>query len=281
MRNITSLKERGYMTEKVGFIKNPLTIIAIFASITETSGSIILPFILPNNQFYFMWFLILFPTFLVVIFFITLNFNHKVLYSPSDYKDEANFVKTIKYNLKTQTNQIINLPIKNISEGETLKFHNTEFEQDKKIEIIGESKLLNETFDITVMKFPNVNKLISSLDKKGYLAEIYKEPSNTSREISLESNKSIWLGHLINYKEAIEVIKISKAIYPHLEYIHLSDDIDFMPPESVYHQIFIGGATQTATQIYNLKKLTDDDFKNLYKVRSNKELHSFIRKFYN
>src|SRR5690606_32026444 len=34
----------------------------------------------------------LFPVFLVGTFFLTLNFNHRVLYAPSDYRDENNFV---------------------------------------------------------------------------------------------------------------------------------------------------------------------------------------------
>ncbi len=84
------------MIEKIGHIKNPLTIIAIFAGLAEISGTIILPFISPENQSIFIWFLILFPSLLVIIFFITLNFNHKALYAPSDYKDEENFLKLFK-----------------------------------------------------------------------------------------------------------------------------------------------------------------------------------------
>jgi hypothetical protein len=34
-----------------------------------------------------------FPTLLILLFFITLNFNYKVLYAPSDFKDEDNFLK--------------------------------------------------------------------------------------------------------------------------------------------------------------------------------------------
>lgn len=80
------------MLEKVGHIKNPLTVIAIFAAIAEISGTGILPFIEPENQKVYVWFLMLFPVFLVGVFFLTLNFNHKVLYAPSDYKDEKYFV---------------------------------------------------------------------------------------------------------------------------------------------------------------------------------------------
>ncbi|WP_444984077.1 hypothetical protein [Halomonas mongoliensis] len=82
------------MVEKIGHIKNPLTVIAIFAAIVEVSGTTVLPFIEPDNQGLYIWFLMLFPVFLVGLFFLTLNFNHKVLYAPSDYKNENNFLKS-------------------------------------------------------------------------------------------------------------------------------------------------------------------------------------------
>lgn len=83
------------MIEKVGPIKNPLTIIAIFAAIAEISGTIVLPFIAPNNQATYVWFLIIFPILLIILFFLTLNFNHKVLYAPSDYQNEDNFLRSL------------------------------------------------------------------------------------------------------------------------------------------------------------------------------------------
>ena len=83
------------MIERIGSIKNPLTIIAIFAGITEFSGTVVLPFIAADNQSFYVWFLIVFPTFLVLLFFLTLNFNHKVLYAPSDYQDEQNFLYSL------------------------------------------------------------------------------------------------------------------------------------------------------------------------------------------
>jgi hypothetical protein len=83
------------MIEKVGTIKNPLTIIAIFAAITEISGTVVLPFINDGNQTLYVWFLIAFPSLLIVIFFITLNFNNRVLYAPSDYQNEDNFLRSL------------------------------------------------------------------------------------------------------------------------------------------------------------------------------------------
>jgi uncharacterized tellurite resistance protein B-like protein len=36
-----------------------------------------------------------FPTIIVALFFITLNFNPKVLYAPSDFRNEENFLNTL------------------------------------------------------------------------------------------------------------------------------------------------------------------------------------------
>ena len=82
-----------HVIEKIRIIKNPLTIIAIFAAIAEISGTIVLPFIAETNQGTYLWFLMIFPVFLFLMFFLTLNFNHKVLYAPSDFKNEENFFR--------------------------------------------------------------------------------------------------------------------------------------------------------------------------------------------
>ncbi len=42
-----------------------------------------------------MWFVMGFPALLLLLFFGTLNFNAKVLYAPSDFQDEENFLNTL------------------------------------------------------------------------------------------------------------------------------------------------------------------------------------------
>ncbi|WP_407559676.1 hypothetical protein [Vibrio parahaemolyticus] len=85
------------MVEKITHVKNPLTVIAMFAGIAEISGTIVLPFIDVANQAIYIWFLMLFPVILISLFFITLNFNHRVLYAPSDYKNESHFLELFGY----------------------------------------------------------------------------------------------------------------------------------------------------------------------------------------
>ncbi|MFV3405764.1 MULTISPECIES: hypothetical protein [Pseudomonas] len=61
---------------------SPLSLIAIFAGIVEASALASLPFLSEASQGIYTWFLVGFPFFLTVLFFLTLNFNAKALFSP-------------------------------------------------------------------------------------------------------------------------------------------------------------------------------------------------------
>jgi len=84
------------MIEKIKFIRNPLTIIAIFAELAEMAGVSALGLLNEELQKIFIWFVMIFPTLLVILFFITLNFNSKALYASSDFRDESNFISLIQ-----------------------------------------------------------------------------------------------------------------------------------------------------------------------------------------
>ena len=131
------------MIEGIGTVKNPLTIIAMFAALVEVSGTIVLPFVDANNQIYFIWFLILFPIILVILFFCTLNFNHKVLYAPSDYENEENFLKLFIPVSPEEKIQRIKSEYSNeiIDAGKSNNDH-----EDKKIDIVNISPDNNKSF---------------------------------------------------------------------------------------------------------------------------------------
>lgn len=69
--------------------KSPLTIIAIFAGIIEASALASLPFLDESSQRVYTWFLVGFPPFLTLLFFLTLNFNTKSLYGPDESANEG------------------------------------------------------------------------------------------------------------------------------------------------------------------------------------------------
>ncbi len=76
-------------------VSNPLTLIAVFASMAEVAATAALPTLDGTVQAQFVWFVMLFPVLLVVLFFLTLNWNHRVLYAPGDYEDETNFLRAL------------------------------------------------------------------------------------------------------------------------------------------------------------------------------------------
>lgn len=81
--------------ERIRKISNPLTIIAIFAALAEIAGTVALATVASHLQSVFLWFVMLFPCLLVILFFATLNFNPKLLYAPSDFRDEKHFLHTL------------------------------------------------------------------------------------------------------------------------------------------------------------------------------------------
>lgn len=83
------------MTKLKKRITNPMTVIAIFATLSETSAAISLPFLDNKEREIYIWFLISFPFYLLLLFFVTLNFNYRSLYAPSDFDKGKHFIKVL------------------------------------------------------------------------------------------------------------------------------------------------------------------------------------------
>lgn len=83
------------MTKLKQKITNPMTIIAIFATLSETSAAISLPFLGNEERQTYIWFLISFPFYLLLLFFVTLNLNHRSLYAPSDFEKGKHFFRSM------------------------------------------------------------------------------------------------------------------------------------------------------------------------------------------
>lgn len=81
---ISSMK---YLTRTM----NPISVIVIFAGLSEASATGVLPYLDADTRQIYIWFLIAFPSALVLLFFLTLNFNHKALYGPSNCSNRHHF----------------------------------------------------------------------------------------------------------------------------------------------------------------------------------------------
>lgn len=281
------------MIEKGYTVKNPLTIIAIFAGLAEVSGTAVLPSVSAENQIYYIFFLIFFPTLLVVLFFITLYNKHKVLYGPSDFEDEKNFVKILQYDKSKQENVEINLKkeeVVNKINSLNEKYGKLENQynliqhllvkiSDSKTDIrkMTEDISLKDKYKIVVENITDhAPVIVDSLTEKGFFAVLSKNEIFKGKTSEAES---IWVGRHVPVDIVVEVIKTAKITYPFLKYISIAGDHTKDPPEYVHYEIFIGGSTSAAKKS-NIKELKDSDFENLYKLTENAELHRFIKSFY-
>lgn len=70
---------------------NPISVIIIFAGLSEASATSVLPHLDADTRQIYIWFLIAFPSALVLMFFLTLNFNHKALYGPGVFSNKEHF----------------------------------------------------------------------------------------------------------------------------------------------------------------------------------------------
>lgn len=130
------------MVEKVTKINNPLTIIAIFATLAEVNATVSIGLIDKSLHHIFIWFIIGFPTLLIILFFLTLNFKTKAMYSPSDYREDKNFIESM-YGNNHKTNVDVNDKITIILEELENKLITS---IDKKINIaIDKSSTLDKT----------------------------------------------------------------------------------------------------------------------------------------
>jgi len=83
------------MIEKIKHIRNPLTIVAIFATLAELAGTVSPTTIDERYHIIIVCFLVVFPTLLVILFFLTLWCRPWVLYGPSDFQNEEHFLEML------------------------------------------------------------------------------------------------------------------------------------------------------------------------------------------
>mgnify|MGYP003606452588 CR=1 FL=1 len=168
---------------KVGKVSNPLTIIAIFAGLAEIGGTFVLPFLDLQIQKVYIWFLMLFPTLLVLTFFIVLYKKHVVLYAPSDFKKDKNFMashgisiakakpKELERKLEDEKLEDEKLEGEKL-EGEKLEGEKLEGEKPKKSEIQYRNRINEKQFENLILlklakDYINITKDVS-IQFKGY-----------------------------------------------------------------------------------------------------------------
>ncbi len=274
------------MEQKNISIKNPLTIIAIFAGIAEVSGTVVLPFVSEANQVLFIYFLIGFPTFLVFCFFATLNFNNRVLYAPSDYKNEDNYIRVNRFDSNSQKNEVVKISIEEQKIKQLNAIESRLGTMEKRFDVVNKSSMKSNFiqeaeitssiyYNYLVTDFFNVDDFISKMKNLGVYFKVYDVQRDEFTD-NFEENEAIWLGKNIDFEVAKMVILEAKAFYPHLKYIKLSQASEVY---EVHNELYVGGSTKSAIEYFRCKELSSSDFSKIKEMQTTEELHSFLNNF--
>lgn len=296
---------------KGSFFKNPIGMIGIFLVLTEGIASLVIVNSKLNDMqnTILVLFIALFPFAILLAFYNLVIHHHSKLYSPSDYKDEQNFVNT--YNSVTQREERKEIGNTSIEIWEQIATMGKDIHllKDSLTDLIGNQKKivtsmngvplseeektvfvddLEDTlswidkdaskFKVKVSAMERSKQFVNALLREDYTAEIYRGFFESDQHLAIdEDHQAIWVGSEIPLEMAVKVIEIAKHFFPHLKYIQLNDASD-SAPKYVKYQIFIGGATSTA-KCRHLKELSANDFRRLYTIKDQQELHSFIKSF--
>ncbi|MDO6421541.1 hypothetical protein [Saccharophagus degradans] len=130
--------------------------------------------------------------------------------------------------------------------------------------------------DISVVNAYDSEEMISALKSNGFNADIY-EPEREPYE-DHSTQEGIWLGYRVSPEVAARVIHTAVKTWPHLKYVHLSND-GGDPPDYVHDQIFIGGSTSAAIR-YGVNEWLPKDFEQLNESMTQKEFHAVVRSKY-
>lgn len=112
--------------ESIGKVKNPLSMVALFAAISEVAMAFVITKLPDKLQEIFIWFVMGFPTILVFIFFFILYRKPAVFFSPGDYKKEELYVSSIGLN---KTDDVVDQRVRKLEE--TLTSLQSLFEKGK------------------------------------------------------------------------------------------------------------------------------------------------------
>lgn len=152
-------------------VSNPLSVIVVFCTLVETLGSFVLLKLPVQFQNAFMWFLMVLTIIIIALFFVTWNFNSKVLYAPSDFKEDSSYLELVKIinNVKEEVEE-------KIGEGED------------SISISELNQILESSFKRAERENKDFEKLFPKLMTQGELtlneiAEILGKSQSSSKRI--------------------------------------------------------------------------------------------------
>ncbi len=127
---------------------------------------------------------------------------------------------------------------------------------------------------VSLSQLPGAGKLYRNLVNAGFNAALYE----ASGSDDVDAHAAIWIGSLVPVAYAVEAIKLAVTTWPHLKFLHLSNDGP-VPPEFVHKQLYLGGATKTAWT-FGLLEWPKDELLGLDGTMEIEEFHRVVRARY-
>lgn len=126
---------------------------------------------------------------------------------------------------------------------------------------------------------PGSEAVVRALRRAKLRAETYSDASEESNDVErLDDSEAIWVGYRVPVSESVRAIKVAITKWPHLKYVHLSND-GGSPPDEVHSEVFMGGASSTARD-YGLLPWSREEFEALEEGMSRETFHRMIRDKY-
>jgi len=142
-------------------------------------------------------------------------------------------------------------------------------------EITSEPLIKKDQIKLLVSNFENVDDFLVKMKERGYDFNVYLSSDNPQSTSAFNEHEVIWLGHLVPLDDIKAVVKLSKTIYPHLKYVKVFyEDI-------CHDEIYIGGSTSSALEIYYCSPLSDNEFEIIQNFKQIEDLHRYIDGFSN
>ncbi|EJK2108285.1 GntR family transcriptional regulator [Vibrio cholerae] len=177
-------------------VSNPLTIIAIFAGLAETLATVALIRLPSEIQAIFVYFVMAFPTCIVLLFFWILYHRNVVLYAPSDYQNQDHYLEA--NNLNEQITEKVDLVFEAINRNDV---------RVSQVEIDALKSQLTNVVSSQAMSSLSVS-ILDLLKDGGCTEKRLSEHFGTSRNVI---RKSL---HNLEDQSLVERVKVEGSIYP-------------------------------------------------------------------
>jgi hypothetical protein len=174
-------------------VNNPLTIIAAFAGLAEVFATVALINTPEEIQRTFVYFVMGFPTLLVILFFLVLAFNNKALYAPSDFSNQEHYLEA------NRIRQSVSLEVEEglrDSESSGVAFTEEQIDYIKKITetpVVYPEQMLRKTqIENLIERQPSTAKeIVRKLNlNRSYTYRLLSELESENRVVGIRNEKS-------------------------------------------------------------------------------------------